>query len=207
MRNIFLTIALCLGLTVTATAATGQSGQVTIGTAKRVVVYGARVRVSGVVRNQAGAPVVVSIRRYAEPSFAPVSNSTSDANGVWSFTFEPTVLSQLQARSGEGVSRVVTVRVKPRLTLTRRRGALFAQAVAAGSFRGRHVWFQRRSKEGRWRSLRKVVLDDPPRRFQVRLPRGASRVRISLSRRQAGPGYEPTVSRVLVLRRGNKPPL
>jgi hypothetical protein len=202
MRNILLTIALGLGLAPTVTAATTQSQDVTIVAAKRVVVYGASVRISGVVSNQpADVAVTVSIRRFGEPAFVPVSNSTTDASGAWSFSFEPTVRTELQARSGQGVSRVVTVRVKPRLTLSRRRGALFAQAVGARTFRGRHVWLQRRTKQGRWRSLRKVVLDDPPRRFQVPLPRGVSRVRVSLARRQAGPGYEPTVSRVLVLRR------
>jgi hypothetical protein len=202
MRSIFLTIALGLGLAPTGTAASTQSEAVTIAAAKRVVVYGARVRISGVVSNQPpDAPVTVFIRRYGESSFVPVSNSTTDSSGAWSFSFEPTILSELQARSGEAASRVVTVRVKPRLTLTRRRGVLFAQAVGARSFRGRHVWFQRRSEQGRWRSLRKIRLDDPPRRFRVKLPRGVSRVRVSLPRRQAGPGYEPTVSRVLVLRR------
>jgi hypothetical protein len=202
MRNIFVTIALGLGIAPTLTAANTQSQDVTIAAAKRVVVYGASVRISGVVSNQqADAAVTVYIRRFGESAFVPVSNSTIDASGAWSFVFEPTVLSELQARSGLGVSTVVTVRVKPRLTLTRRRGVLFAQAVGARTFRGRHVWLQRRIKQGRWRSLRKVVLDDPPRRFQVPLPEGVSRVRVSLPRRQAGPGYEPTVSRVLVLRR------
>lgn len=200
MRTVSLTIV--LGLVVTAGAATGQPRALTIATSKGLVVYGERVRISGVLANQPpGTSVTVLIRRLGEPSFVPVSNSTVDARGVWSFTFEPTIRSGLQARAGETASRVVTVRVKPKLTLSRRRGALYTQAVAAGSFRGRHVWFQRRSAQGRWRSIRKVVLDDPPRRFRVRLPSGVSRVRVSLPRRQAGPGYEPTVSRVLVLKR------
>jgi hypothetical protein len=202
MRRTALPLAVALGLVPAATAATRQTEDVTIVSAKRVVVYGARLRISGVVSNQPPAAVVtVFIRRHGESSFVPVSNSPTDSSGAWSFSFEPTILSELQARSGEAASRILTVRVKPRLTLTRRRGVLFAQAVGARSFRGRYVWFQRRSEQGRWRSLRKVRLDDPPRRFRVELPRGVSRVRVSLPRRQAAPGYEPTVSRVLVLRR------
>jgi hypothetical protein len=200
MKKLFLTIALCLAAT--SSSAPGQSSQLTIESSKRVVVYGDQLRLSGVLRNQsAETDVIISIRRFDEPSFVPVGNSTIDSKGSWRFSFEPTVRSQLQARSGSVVSRVVTVRVKPKLTLTRHRGALFTQAVAANSFRDRHVWFQRRSKQGRWSSIRKVVLDDPPRRFQAKLPKGVSRVRVSLARRQAGPGYEPTISRVLVLRR------
>jgi hypothetical protein len=200
MRNLCLTMVLTLAAT--AGAATAQSQALTISASSRVVVYGDRVRISGVLENnQPGTPVTVFIRRSGEAAFVPVNNSPIDARGAWSFTFEPTIRSSLQARSGETVSPTVIVRVKPRLTLSRRRGALYAQAVAAESFRGRHVWFQRRSAEGRWRSLRKVVLDDPPRRFRAKLPAGVSRVRVSLPRRQAGPGYEPATSRVLVLRR------
>jgi hypothetical protein len=201
MRKLILTIAV-LSFATSASATTNQSAQLTIETSKGVVVYGERVRVSGVLRNRpAATPVLVSIRPHGEPDFVPVSNLTTDAQGGWSFIFEPTLRSELQARSSQDVSPVITVRVRPRLTLTRRGGALFAQAVAAGSLSGRHVWFQRRSKQGRWQSLLKVVLDDPPRRFRARLPKGVSRVRVSLSRRQAGSGYEPAVSRVLVVRR------
>jgi hypothetical protein len=200
MRTLALLVVLCLAPA--ARAATTQSSELTIAPSKRVVVYGERVSIAGALREQpAGTPVLVGIRRHGERSFAPVGNEELGSDGSWRFSFEPTIRSELRAQSGEFLSRVVTVRVKPRLTLTRRRGALFAQAVAARSFRGRHVWFQRRSKQGRWRSLRKVVLDDPPRSFEVVLPKGVSRVRVSLGRRQAGPGYEPTVSRVLVLRR------
>lgn len=201
-RQLTRFVLVLLVVAATAGGANTQPEPLTIEASKRVIVYGDQVRISGFLRSRgADAPVIVAIRRYAEPSFLPVSTTTTGPNGVWDFSFEPTILSQLQARSGESLSRVIVVRVKPRLTLTRRGSALFAQAVAAGSFRGRHVWFQRRSKEGRWRSLKKIVLDDPPRRFRARLPKGVSRVRVSLARRQAAPGYEPAVSRVLILRR------
>ncbi|MDQ4024704.1 MAG: hypothetical protein M3217_04320, partial [Actinomycetota bacterium] len=172
-----------LTLAATAGAATAQSQALTIRASNELVVYGDRVRISGVLENpQPGTPVTIFIRRSGEPAFVPVNNSPIDARGAWTFTFEPTILSSLQARSGETVSPTVVVRVKPRLTLSRRRGALYTQAVAAESFRGRYVWFQRRSNQGRWRSLRKVVLDDPPRRFRTKLPAGISRVRVSLPR-------------------------
>jgi hypothetical protein len=200
MRRLALLFAFCLAST--AGAATAQSSQLTIAPSKRFIVYGERVVVAGTLRDRpAGTPVLIGIRRHGERNFLPVGNQEVASDGAWRFSFEPTIFSELRAQSDELLSRIVTVRVKPRLTLTRRRGGLYAQAIAARSFRGRHVWFQRRSKQGRWRSLRKVVLDDPPRRFGVELPRGVSRVRVSLGRRQAGPGYEPTVSRVLVLRR------
>jgi hypothetical protein len=185
-----------------ALSAAGQPAPLTIRSSKPVVVYGEQVRVSGVLRDRAaGTGVTVYLRRHGEGGFSPVKIAETSAGGAWSFSFEPTVNSWLEARSGELTSRPVTVRVRPRLTLRRRGEILFAQAVAARSFRGRHVWFQRRSSRGLWHSLRKVVLDDPPRRFRARLPRGLSRVRVSLPRVQAGPGYEPTVSPPMMLRR------
>ena len=201
MRKLALTLTLALVLAAAATAATTGPAQLSISASKPVVVYGRAVRIAGAMPRRGGEPVTVSIRRHGESAFLPVSDTSTDASGTWSFSFEPTVSSQLQARSNQNVSRVVTVRVRPRLTLRRRGGALFARAVAARSYRGRHVWLQRRTKQGRWHSVRKVVLDDPPRRFNTELPKGTSRVRISLSRRQAGPGYEPAVSRVLTIRR------
>jgi hypothetical protein len=196
-------LALLAGLTLsTAGTTTAQSTPLTIAPSKPVIVYGEKVRIAGTLPGApSGSSVIVAIRRHGERSFVPVRNESTGSGGAWRFSFEPTISSELQARSGESLSRIVTVRVKPRLTLKRREGVLFAQAVAARSFRGRHVWFQQRSKQGLWRSIRKVVLDDPPRSFRVTLPDGVSRVRVSLARRQAGPGYEPAVSRVLVLRR------
>jgi hypothetical protein len=196
-------LALLIVLTLSTAGATGaQSTPLTIAPSKRVIVYGENVRIAGALPGRPeGSSIILAIRRHGERSFSPVANQATGPGGSWRFSFEPTITSELQARSGESVSRIVTVRVKPRLTLKRREGALFAQAVAARTFKGRHVWFQRRSAQGRWRSMRKVVLDDPPRRFRVALPKGVSRVRVSLARRQAGPGYEPAVSRVLVLRR------
>jgi hypothetical protein len=182
-------------------SAPGQPAPFTIRSSEPVVVYGKQVRISGLLRGGPdGARVTIYVRRYGRSTFSPVSVVDIDARGAWSFSFEPTARSWIQARSAELTSPTVTVRVTPRLTLMRRGGNLFARAVAARSFRGRHVWLQRRSR-GVWRSLRRVVLDDPPRRFQVLLPRGVSRFRVALPRGQAGPGYEPTVSRPVLLRR------
>jgi hypothetical protein len=188
-------------IAVGAASAPSQTAPLTIRASDHVVVYGERVRVSGVLRGRpAGTPVTVYVRRHGESAFAPVSMTATDAGGAWSYSFEPTIRCWVEAREGQLTSRTVSVGVRPRLTLRRRGGNLFARAVAARSFRGRHVWLQRRSA-GAWRSVRRVVLDDPPRRFRARLPRGTSRLRVSLPRAQAGPGYEPAVSRPVLLRR------
>jgi hypothetical protein len=185
-----------------AASAPGQSTPLTIRSAEPVVVYGEVVHISGALRGQPeGTQVTLYLRRHGESTFSPVSVVVTDERGAWSFAFEPTMRTSIEARSGELTSSTLTLRVRPRLTLRRRGEGLFARAVAARSFRGRHVWFQRRSSRGAWRSVARVVLDDPPRRFEARLPRGVSRVRVSLPRSQAGPGYEPAVSRSLLLRR------
>jgi hypothetical protein len=183
-------------------SAASQPTPLTIRSAEPVVVYGKAVHISGVLRGQPeDTQVTLYLRRHGESTFRPVSVVVTDERGAWSFAFEPTMRSSIEARSGELTSPTLTVRVRPRLTLKRRGESLLARAVAARSFRGRHVWFQRRSSRGVWRSVTKVVLDDPPRRFRAGLPRGVSRVRVSLPRTQAGPGYEPAVSRSLLLRR------
>jgi hypothetical protein len=198
-----LSLAVVLGLAgAGAGLAPTQPAPLTIASSARVVTYGEAVRVSGVLRDRpAGAAVTLYVRRHGDSAWLPVSADQTDPGGTWSFSYLPTLRSSFEARSNGLRSATVTVGVRPRLTLTRRRSALFTQAVAARSFRGHHVWLQRRSARGRWNSLKKIVLDNPPRRFRARLPRGVSRIRVSLSRRQAGPGYEPAVSRVLVVRR------
>ena len=201
MRTLALTIPVFVAV-LGAVPAPSQPTPLTIRSAEPVVVYGEVVHISGVLRGRPeGTQVTLYLRRHGESTFSPVSVVVTDERGAWSFAFEPTMRSSIEARSGELASSTLTVRVRPRLTLKRRGGSLFARAVAARSFRGRHVWFQRRSSRGVWRSVTRVVLDDPPRRFQAGLPRGVSRVRVSLPRRQAGPGYEPAVSRSLLLRR------
>jgi hypothetical protein len=200
VRTIALAIAVFLVVLGAATAS-GQPAPFTIRSSEPVVVYGKQVRISGLLRGRPdGAQVTIYVRRYGRGAFSPVSVVDPDARGAWSFSFEPTARSWIQARSGELTSSTLSVRVMPRLTLMRRGGNLFARAVAARSFRGRHVWLQQRSR-GVWRSLRRVVLDDPPRRFQVLLPRGVSRFRVALPRGQAGRAYEPTVSPPVLLRR------
>jgi hypothetical protein len=182
-------------------SASGQPTPFTIRSSQPVVVYGKQVRISGLLRGRPDAArVTIYVRRYGRSAFSPVRVVDIGTRGTWSFSFEPIARSWIQARSGVVTSPTVTVRVTPRLTLMRRGGNLFARAVAARSFRGRHVWLQQRSR-GVWRSVRRVVLHDPPRRFHVPLPRGVSRFRVALPRAQAGPGYEPTVSRPVLLRR------
>jgi hypothetical protein len=185
-----------------AASAPSQPAPLTIRSTEPVVVYGEVVHISGVLRGgPEGTQVTLYLRRHGESTFSPVSVVVTVDRGAWSFAFEPTMRSSIEARLGEIASPTLTVRVRPRLTLKRRGEGLFARAVGARSFRGRHVWFQRRSSRGVWRSVTRVVLDDPPRRFEAGLPRGVSRVRVSLPRGQAGPGYEPAVSRSLLLRR------
>jgi hypothetical protein len=201
VRTLALTIPLAVAA-LGAGSAPGQPTPLTIRSDEPVVVYGKVVHISGVLRAQPeGTQVTLYLRRHGESTFRPVSVVVTDERGGWTFDFLPTMRSWIEARAGELTSASLTVRVRPRLTLKRRGESLFARAVAARSFRGRHVWFQRRSSRGVWRSVTRVVLDDPPRRFRAGLPRGVSRVRVSLPRGQAGPGYEPAVSRSLLLRR------
>ena len=80
--------------------------------------------------------------------------------------------------------------------------ALLTRAIAARSFAGRVVYFQRRRSNGHWRTVRRLVLDrSSSRRFRVTLPSGRWRVRVVLPSAQAGAGYLAGFSRTLSLRR------
>ena len=78
---------------------------------------------------------------------------------------------------------------------------MFSTKVTGGagstSFAGKVVFFQRRNGSGRWVTLDRVVLNvNSFARFKVKLPKGASYVRVYLTKTQAGPGYLDGVSTI-----------
>jgi hypothetical protein len=80
-------------------------------------------------------------------------------------------------------------------------GTGFLTRVAAGrSVRGKQVELQRASA-GRWITIKRATLERPAQRFRARLPRGVSRLRIFVSRREIGAGYLDGFSRPITVRR------
>jgi hypothetical protein len=168
---------------------------------RATVVYGRAVVLSGTFTpRRAGQPVVLSLRKYGETRFGTVAVLTTEAAGAWHTTAKPTVQSAYRATSGVERSRVLTVGVRPRVTLSARGGAFLARVVSARSYAGRFVLLQRQTKSG-WKAVQRLALRRRPHRVHVRLPRGRSLVRIFLPRSQAGGGYLPAASRPLSISR------
>jgi hypothetical protein len=93
------------------------------------------------------------------------------------------------------------VEVAPKVTLGK--ASRWVSCVFAGrSMQGKKVRVQRRTKFGEWVTIRAVELG--PRscaRFTLPLPKGVSRLRVTLSVNRAGPGYLAGFSRVVTWRR------
>lgn len=175
-----------------------RQARVTLFLSRATVVFGEPVRLSGVALGlvDAGAVTIVA-RRAGAPVFRPIAGVPRGAGGRWSLTSRPALGTSYQARFGDARSPVLSVGVRPRVGLSLRDGFFFTSVVAARSFQGRFVFFQRRSADGVWISVKKVVVGRPPRRFRAALPPGRSLVRVYLPRGQAGAGYLAGYSRAV----------
>lgn len=93
--------------------------------------------------------------------------------------------------------------VRPLVTFRVVTGGRFStKVVAARSFAGRYVQFQRRSSLGQWVTLKRVRLNASSAAvFRVTPPRGTSSLRIAMSVNQAGSGYLAGTSRTIVYHR------
>ena len=174
---------------------------VTLTTLARDVVYGGRVRLTGVVPTRtANEQVVLFVQAYGEGSFHSVATVITASDGTWSYLARPEIATAYQASWRGGMSAPVTVAVHPRITLTRTRsGHFIARVVAGHGFAHRIVQLQRR-KNGRWVTIKRVRLGIRSRaEFRATLPKGSSTLRIAFSVNQAGAGYLGGASRPLTV--------
>ncbi len=125
---------------------------------------------------------------------------TTRSGGRWSLNVTPAIETDYEATSLTEQAGPLTIRVRPRVTLRRRGGRFVVLAVSTASYQGRVVWLQRRTAKG-WKRIAKIVLRARPRRFDVRLPRGVSRLRAYLPKSQAGAGYLAGFSAAISVRR------
>ena len=174
---------------------------VTLTTLARDVVYGGRVRLTGVVpTRQANEQVVVFLQAYGEASLHSVATVLTAADGSWSYVVQPQIVTTYQASWRGGMSAPVTVAVHPRVTLTRTRsGNFLTQVVAGRSFVHRVVQLQRQ-RNGRWVTIKRVRLGARSRiEFRATLPKGRSTVRVAFSVNQAGAGFLGGTSRAITV--------
>ena len=91
---------------------------VTLSALAREVIYGGRIKLSGVVpTHQAGEQVVVFAQPYGGGSFHSVSTVLTGVGGVWSYTARPEITTAYEASWKGGTTPAVTVGVHPHITL------------------------------------------------------------------------------------------
>ena len=177
-------------------------------TGRSTVVYGGTVSLFGSVANGQSGGVTISERQL--PSFNGVESRTvatvqPATDGSFSLDVRPLIHTQYRASNGQAASNVVSVNVRPRLSLTRIGSHRFVlRATAARSFVGRYGVVQRWSlRRHHWITLKRVF-------FTRALPgvsptitsravfraRGHARIRVFMPTSQTSPGYLAGVSNV-----------
>ena len=181
----------------------GPAPSVSIASSAGTVFYGAGIRLTGVISSgAANATVEIWSRPYNQASFAKETDVRTVTAGGYDWSDVPTVLTYYQARWGSRASAIVTVGVRPRISLIRRPGWFITSAKAATSMAGRWVYVQRKSRFNQWVNIKKVRLGSTgARRFKLNLSRGRHALRMFMTTNQAGAGYLWSHSRTLVYRK------
>jgi hypothetical protein len=171
----------------------GAAPSVAIAASAPIVYYGSQIRITGQISSKReGETVRLLSRPYPQGSFAEVAEVVTTTQGQFDFLTRPELLTSFQATWNGASSIVVTVEVKPKVTIHYRpRTKVFTATVTGGrSFAGRTVYLQRLTAFGQWVSVKKIRLNTGSRRqFTAALPKGRNRVRIFLTVNQAGAGY------------------
>ena len=142
---------------------------------------------------KAGEVVTILALPYGKLAADVLGTTTTTGTGQWTFTVRPGIQTTYTAKTSTSTGAALTVAVHPRVGLGFQLG-VFSTKVTGGvgvtSFAGKVVLFQRRNSAGRWVTLDKVVLNASSyARFKLKLPKGASFVRVYLTKVQAGSGY------------------
>ena len=142
---------------------------------------------------KAGETITILALPYGELAATPIGTAVTTGAGQWAFTVRPSIQTTYTAKTSTSTGAPITISVHPRVGLGYQQG-IFSTKVTGGagatSFAGKVVLFQRRNSSNHWVTLDKVVLNlNSFARFKVKLPRGASYVRVYITRTQAGGGY------------------
>jgi hypothetical protein len=183
--------------------ATVTTQTVSVAVTAREVVFGGRIRLSGVVPTRgAGEQVVVFAQAFGAGSPRSVATVVTGPGGTWSYLARPPIGTTYQASWRNGLSATVVVGVHPRIGLGRLpNGHLVIRVTARRSFAHRVVQLQRRVRS-HWVTVKRVRLGKRSRvELRAVLPRGRSTVRAAFSVNQAGPGFLGGASRALTLTR------
>jgi plastocyanin len=181
----------------------GPPPSVSIALSQGTVFYGGSIRLTGFISS--GAPnqlVEIWGRPFDQASFVKVAELRTVAAGGYDWATVPPTLSFYQARWGNRVSAIVSVGVRPRITLIRRAPWFVTSARANRSLAGRWLYVQRRSALNQWVNIKKVRLGSSgARRFKLNLRRGRHVLRMFMTTNQAGAGLLWSHSRTIVVRK------
>jgi hypothetical protein len=181
----FLPPVLLLGLAASLAPATAQPGtNLNLRAEPEPVVFGRTVALTGRLtgKNKDGKTVQVQADPFPyEGNFNTIASPVTGNNGAFSAAHRPAVNTRYRARQGSTFSAVLTERVRIRVSIR-----VSDRTPAAGRrvrFRGRacpqhdgaRVRIQRRTRTGRWRTVRRTRLRDIPgstcssysRRFRI----------------------------------------
>jgi plastocyanin len=190
---------------------TGARTSVTLSASRATTTWAVPVPLTGVVSNHdANEAVVVQGQECGKTAFTRVGAATTTSGGKWTFAVKPTINTTYQARWRTADSSTVTVKVRPKIRLTRVGSRFKARVTAAQSFTGKTIAFQRyRAAVRRWATLKRVRLGASTTptagtfvttaKFRSRIRRGW-RLRVLLPQGQAGTCYLAAPSNTLRVR-------
>jgi len=195
MRRVLLLGAVLTAFVLVGVASAAKPAVVKIALARPAVVYGSSVQLSGSVSNhQAGEFVMVLGRPYGTTTLSQVDMVTTTAKGAWSYMASPQIQTSYQARWDAVTSGIVTVKVRPKITLalesrTATRGTFSVQVEGNRRFTGKRVLIQRITASGPTTVKSVKLAANSSATFTIRLPSHGARVRVVISTSQAAPGY------------------
>jgi hypothetical protein len=167
---------------------------------RQTIVFGREVVLFGRFTNRLpDQTVIVRAKEHGATTYETIGVATTKSGGRWRTVVTPTIRTTYQARTVSEVSAPLEIHVRPHVSLKRRGQRFVARVVSTASYEGRFLVIQRRAQRG-WRRLGRVVVSRTPRRFEIPLPRGSSRLRAYLPRSQAGAGYVAGLSPTIVVR-------
>ncbi len=142
---------------------TVQAGptSVTLQSSKKILIFGGASTLSGAVSTaQTGERVTIHAQPCGQTAFSQLTSLSTTTGGAFSYVAKPTLNTNFQAKWKSATSATVTVKVRPRVRLTRLAARRFSVKVtAAMPFAGKYVVFQRYSPAlRRWVAVKRVTL-------------------------------------------------
>jgi plastocyanin len=176
----------------------GPPPSLSLNLSQPIVVYGSTVMLTGRASNVApGTDVTLWEQKWGAPSPVQLAVVQTNSDGSFGYSTLPNMFAYYTASfptlTGTVKSSSVTVQVEPKVSLLTgtKAGYLHIQVAAGKSMNGHHVFLQRLSPYGQWVNVKAFTLTTGSG-FGFRplkwLPKGMSRIRISLSVNQAGIG-------------------